>query len=192
MRKFQIVVPVLSLCFAALFYVSNIDAEVKEYKIGDPGPAGGWIFYDKGNYSDGWRYLEASPKDLSHTAVYGCANDYSVSGNKGTDIGTGKANTKAILKGCKKSGTGAMICSRYRGGGKSDWFLPSKGELNEMYKNLFKKGIGDFDRNWCEVPYLSSSGGFANSTWCQNFFYGGSQEEKAKNIGMSVRAVREF
>ncbi|MCX7774604.1 MAG: hypothetical protein WHT81_09635 [Rectinemataceae bacterium] len=28
------------------------------------GPAGGYIFYDKGSYSDGWRYLEASPHDL--------------------------------------------------------------------------------------------------------------------------------
>ena len=26
------------------------------------GPAGGYVFYDKGYYSDGWRYLEASPE----------------------------------------------------------------------------------------------------------------------------------
>lgn len=32
---------------------------------GDIGPAGGWVYYDKGSYSDGWRYLEASPGDLS-------------------------------------------------------------------------------------------------------------------------------
>ena len=35
-----------------------------DYKIGDEGPAGGVIFYDKGEYSDGWRYLEAAPADL--------------------------------------------------------------------------------------------------------------------------------
>lgn len=192
MKKLHIFIPVLSLFFAALFYVSNTDAVVKEYKIGDPGPAGGWVFYDKGKYTDGWRYLEVSPKDLSHTAIYGCANDYSVSGNKGKEIGTGKANTKAILKGCKKPGTGAMICFLYRGGGKSDWFLPSKDELNEIYKNLFKKGIGDFDKKWKEVPYLSSTEGFANSIWCQNFFYGGRQNDTGKYIGMSVRAIRAF
>ena len=28
------------------------------------GPAGGYVFYDKGSYSDGWRYLEAAPADL--------------------------------------------------------------------------------------------------------------------------------
>lgn len=33
----------------------------REYKIGDWGPAMGYIFYDKGSYSDGWRYLEANP-----------------------------------------------------------------------------------------------------------------------------------
>ncbi|MDR1220775.1 MAG: hypothetical protein LBK73_14345 [Treponema sp.] len=30
---------------------------------GVPGPAGGYVFYDKGEYSDGWRYLECAPKD---------------------------------------------------------------------------------------------------------------------------------
>ena len=29
------------------------------YKIRDRGPAGGYVFYDKGNASDGWQYLEA-------------------------------------------------------------------------------------------------------------------------------------
>lgn len=35
-----------------------------EYRIGDTGPAGGVVFFDKGYYSDGWRYLEAAPADL--------------------------------------------------------------------------------------------------------------------------------
>ncbi|MDR2418579.1 MAG: DUF1566 domain-containing protein [Treponema sp.] len=28
------------------------------------GPAGGFVFYDKGNYSAGWRYLECAPKNV--------------------------------------------------------------------------------------------------------------------------------
>lgn len=39
-------------------------APEKEYKIGDTGPAGGIIFYDKRNKDGGWRYLEAAPADL--------------------------------------------------------------------------------------------------------------------------------
>lgn len=34
------------------------------YNIGDRGPAGGFIFYDKKNNGGGWRYLEVAPADL--------------------------------------------------------------------------------------------------------------------------------
>lgn len=37
------------------------------FSAGDIGPAGGWIYYDKGSYSDSWRYLEAAPSDLANT-----------------------------------------------------------------------------------------------------------------------------
>jgi TolB-like protein len=40
------------------------------YKIGDWGPAGGIVFYDKGRISDGWRYLEAAPKELVTNLVW--------------------------------------------------------------------------------------------------------------------------
>lgn len=41
----------------------------KEMKTADElivrkGPSGGYIFFDKGEFSDGWRYLEAAPADL--------------------------------------------------------------------------------------------------------------------------------
>ena len=35
-----------------------------EYSIGDPGPAGGFIFEDKGEYTDGWRYKEVRKEVL--------------------------------------------------------------------------------------------------------------------------------
>ncbi len=36
----------------------------EEPKVGETGPAGGIIFFDQGNYTGGWRFLEAAPADL--------------------------------------------------------------------------------------------------------------------------------
>ena len=56
---------------AAHHWVKNIVSGVyecsicgHEMEVGDIGPAGGLIFYDKGQFIDGWRYIEAAPNDL--------------------------------------------------------------------------------------------------------------------------------
>jgi hypothetical protein len=36
---------------------------IEAASVGNHGPSGGIIFYDKGNYSNGWRYMEAAPKN---------------------------------------------------------------------------------------------------------------------------------
>ena len=45
------------------------------YKIGDTGPAGGIVFYDKGDNSDGWQYLEAAPCEFEFTANWNSAKE---------------------------------------------------------------------------------------------------------------------
>ena len=66
------------------------------YYLRDTGPSGGLIFYDKGSYSNGWRYLEAASIDQSSTQVWSNVWQTAV-GSTGTAIGTGLSNTTDII-----------------------------------------------------------------------------------------------
>jgi hypothetical protein len=135
-------------------------------KVGETGPAGGIIFYDKGRVSDGWRYLEAAPKDQSTNIVWwnGSYKDIRTD----TAVGTGKANTDAIIAAQGSGNYAASICKNLTLGGYSDWFLPSKDELGLMYTNLKKAGLGGFSGSW-----LWSSSQYNNFyAWYQNFSVG--------------------
>lgn len=44
-----------------------ICGNVISYHVGDVGPAGGLVVYDKGNNAGGWRFIEAAPADLRVT-----------------------------------------------------------------------------------------------------------------------------
>jgi uncharacterized repeat protein (TIGR02543 family) len=156
--------------------------------IGEIGPAEGLIFYDKGSVSDGWRYLEAAPSDQSEGAQWGCYGT-GIPDAGGTAVGTGDQNTEAILLGCATAGIAARLCTSYNGGGFTDWFLPSKDELNLMYENLHYIGtpVGGFAGG----PYWSSSEGGVGSAWYQ-YFSDGDQTLATKVQAVLVRAVRAF
>ena len=47
----------------------------RPYKVGDTGPAGGIVFYDRGDNSAGWQYLEAAPPDFEFEGNWNSAND---------------------------------------------------------------------------------------------------------------------
>jgi len=145
----------------------------------------GIIFYDKGQYTNGWRYLEAAPVDLPNRA-YG----QDVPGTS-TAIGAGKRNTELIvnrLNQLGETGGAAQMCAQFEYGGYRDWFLPSKDELDLMYRNLKAKGLGGFSNNW----YWSSSlYNYTNLGWLQRFS-DGSQDSAGKSNAHSVRAVRAF
>jgi len=158
----------------------------KTYVLRDIGPAGGLIFYDKGSVSDGWRYLEAAPSDQSTGAEWGCEGT-SIPGADGTAVGTGEQNTIAIETGCTTAGTAAHICANLSLGGYSDWFLPSKDELELMYENLYLEGVGGFTVGY----YWSSSEGGAYEAWGQHFG-DGDQLSYNKQYADCVRAVRAF
>lgn len=78
------------------------------------------------------------------------------------------------------------LCKNYRGGGYSDWYLPTKEELNYIYQNLRKTGkIGG------DTWYWSSSSNLNNTAWYQRFS-DGYQGSYSKNTAYSVRAIRAF
>ena len=162
----------------------------KVYKIGDKGPAGGIVFYDKGNKSDGWQYLEAAPASTEFKSKW-AVNSGSVEGKEG--IGYGKKNTQAIFDYSLQTGQSmpaARLCKKLQYGGYDDWFLPSKLELGLMYLNLKESGIGNFSGEW----YWSSSHCFHYSSfkiWVQKFS-DGSQGYDYPTNEYSVRACRQF
>jgi len=54
MKKMVLIIfPVIILLSACALEIANVI-----------GPGGGWVYYDKGNYKDGWRYKECSPYDV--------------------------------------------------------------------------------------------------------------------------------
>ncbi|MBT3872313.1 MAG: DUF1566 domain-containing protein [Flavobacteriaceae bacterium] len=112
---------------------------------------------------------------------------YVLTGATGTAIGTGLTNTNAIIaaQGPTETSYAAGLARAYNGGGYTDWFLPSKDELNQLYLN--KAAIGGFTAN----PYWSSTEIDNLSSWLQNF-YVGDQINANKYGAAYVRAVRAF
>lgn len=140
-------------------------------KPGDPGYVHGQI---KG--------LIAAPNDQG-SAKWGCFG-YTIGGTN-TALGTGAANTAAILAGCSEAGIAARLCDNLVLNGYSDWFLPSKDELNKLYIN--RVAIGGFADDY----YWSSSEYSTTNAWRQNFDNGG-QANYVKYYAKRVRAVRAF
>jgi hypothetical protein len=81
----------------------------------------------------------------------------------------------------------AQLCDALVYGGYSDWFLPSKDELNQMYVNLKAQGVGGYAGYY----HWSSSEIYAKGAWLQSFHNGG-QWAYVKDTTARVRAIRAF
>ena len=181
---------------------NNNSGNTTNLAIGDS-HQGGIIFYLDENGGG----LIAAPSDQSTGAEWGCYGTL-ISGADGAAIGTGFQNTIDIEAGCTTPVTAADICANLTLGGYSDWFLPSKGELNLMWTNLADSDADGVNTGVTDPNNLGglNDGGYWSSTedggdngfalgsmaWDQDF-YGGSQSLYNKN-GTSawVRAVRAF
>ncbi|MBA7534931.1 hypothetical protein ES705_27181 [subsurface metagenome] len=109
---------------------------------------------------------------------------------QGTAIGTGQENTTAIVDQVAGEITctsgAAYYCDDLTEGGYSDWFLPSKDELNKLYDN--RGVIGGFTT---VLNYWSSSEFDSGKAWVEDFDFG-LQNYSNKTNGYFVRPVRYF
>jgi hypothetical protein len=136
-------------------------------QVGDIGPGGGKIFYVAPTTftqlgatgfmcSTACKYLEAAP-----TSGAGAWTDtnYAWSGNvntligtsaQGTAIGTGYQNTLAIVEQNATAGRAGTVSRAYSGpNNKTDWYLPSKEELDQIYvQRAIIGGIPDARDYW--------------------------------------------
>jgi hypothetical protein len=190
------------------------------YVVGGTGPGGGKVFYAPGGTftetgaacGSGCRYLEAAPAGWNSggtpdpSLVWGggngtagqCSNK-DISGAASTGIGSGFANTTAIMADCPDSSGNnsapaarAAACYQVTGtcgpGNYGQWFLPSRDELNL----LDVSSVGGLSPN---VGYWSSSQFNALYAWFQYVGVGGGDNWQildSKVYTSHVRAVRAF
>ena len=155
--------------------------------VGDIGPGGGVVFYDAGSTQPWGRYMEAAPAGWNGGSedpnVEWCTDGTGTRKEHPFDIGSGATNTQIELNQCP-SGAGALAAG-YRGGGKSDWFLASKDELNELYEQ--RETVGGFGNH----GYWSSSQDDLRFA-CSQFFPSGNQGENNKWAKLGDRPIRVF
>ena len=174
---------------------SSSGSSAPSYALGDIGPGGGLVFLISGGLT-----YEMAPKTWAGGAggapdpkIAWCnVTGTDIDGAAGTAIGTGSANTTAMQAACT---TGAAVSARaYTGGGQTDWFLPSKDELNAM--NGYKGSIVDtttYGFEETDPDYWTSSQSADDGAWSQTFSGSNSdQTGVAKTALLRVRPVRAF
>jgi hypothetical protein len=162
------------------------------------GTSGGYIYFDKGEYSDGWRYLEAGPNNLiynnSNKIYWGCTGGQVNQTQSG--MGFGQANTTRIVSQCSDANCAARLCDNYAINGVTDWFLPSEDELMAFYKsanNVYTIATASYFNDYTD-RYFWSSTEATNLTDAKYLdAYNGYFTQYSKNYNLvRVRPVRRF
>lgn len=167
--------------------------------VGDAGPGGGIVFYAAASVQSWGQYLEVALtlhsaqepriKWCSNTSSFvpSLADGSTTAQTTGTAIGTGWSNTRQMVSGCADGAANSVRA--YGGGGKSDWFLPSRDELNALHVS----GVGGLDAS--HIYFWSSSQFNENTAWGQAVGVEGGwrhQNTVSKGSALPARPVRAF
>ena len=179
--------------------IAALDARITalEPAVGDV-YQGGIVFYileegDTGYVAGETHGLIAAVADQISGIQWRNGNTNQTTEATGTAVGTGSANTDAIIsvQGGTETSYAAGLARAYTDGTYTDWFLPSIDELNLMYSNIGQgSSLGNIG-NFADEYYWSSTENDNDDAWGQNFDFGG-QDFRNKNFTVNVRAVRAF
>lgn len=128
----------------------------------------------------------------------GTTETQTASTNAAIAVGMGSANTDAIISRMNDGGIiapdlyAAGAARAYPGGGYSDWFLPSKDELNAMFAYGQTVGFDTAVYGFTPTRYWSSSQANAVNAWNQFIFINGDQSESFKGTNFIIRPIRAF
>lgn len=118
-------------------------------------------------------------------SVYWHASAGTATGAVATAIGTGQANTNTIISTYGAEVNAAKTTDSYISGAYSDWYLPSKDELNKIYINSIAIGGLGSDVLWSSTEFDASD---AYAQRMSDGFVG----NLSKNNLNPIRAVRSF
>jgi hypothetical protein len=142
--------------------------------------------YDSGYSASVTHGLIVAPSDQSSGIQWYNNSTYTITGATGTAIGTGNANTNAIVLNQGTGSYAARLCADLNLNGYDDWYLPSSHELMRLYRN--RVAIGGFSGT-----YWSSSEYSQYDTWSESFDISQEQQNGSlKSTVYCVRAVRSF
>lgn len=164
-----------------------------QFSVGDIGPSGGYVFYDQGSVINGWRYLEAYPRDNGSDS--GIESYCNAIPNTSNAIGAGLTNTiNFIASGNIGNWLATVVAIQLNTS--NNWYIPSKDELNLMYTNLKRNNLGNFQdiQYWSSSPASYGSCGINGGVWVQNFA-NGSQTSEYRNGYQgagNLRLIRQF
>lgn len=163
------------------------------YSVGDIGPGGGYVFYDKGSWTDDWRYMEAAPKTWNGSSdpelVWSSVN-HEISGTS-ENIGEGEDNTSLIVAADGSSAVAAKACSDYSASGFADWFLPSTDELIAMV-SVLRNISGAIENGTSDYYWSSVDEGYSLGTYKASAVNvpSGTATKRLKDDTYYVRPVR--